>query len=427
MQPATFNLQPVTRSDKIALALAAAAFALVVGLEVTAPEPVDWSPSYERDDARPFAGKILYDLLPQLFPGARRSATTRPPYLVLRAMQADGTAAGSDSTTYLFLAQEVAPDPAEARRFLRFVRAGGTVFAAAEAFTGPLADSLRLQTDRRPPTGPGRERDSTTLRFTSPSLRDAGARFRPGLADTYFTAFDTARATMLGRSATGEADSSRATFLRVDAGEGAFYLSSTPRAFSNYALLKGGTGSGGSARYAYAALSHVPPEAAERLLWDGHYKPARAGASTPLRVVLSRPALRSAYVLLLVAALVFAVFEGRRRQRPVPVVEPPENETADFVRTVGRLYFERGDHANLAQKKIAHFRTYARERLRLRLDAFDDDPAAARVAERSGVPAEEVRALFETLADAEERERLSEDRLQTISRRLADFYRQSKR
>jgi hypothetical protein len=414
------------------LALAAAAFALVVALEVTAPEPVDWTPSYQRDDARPFAGQVLYDVLPQLFPGARRSATTRPPYLELRAMQADsstgGSAGQSDSTTYLFLAQEVAPDPAEARRFLHFVRAGGTVFAAAEAFAGPSADSLGLRVERRPPAVPGRERDSTTLRFTSPSLGDAGARFRPGLADAYFAAFDTARATVLGRSAAGEeADSAaRATFLRVDAGDGAFYLSSTPRAFSNYALLEGGAGSGGNARYAYAALSHVPPEEAGRLLWDGHYKPARAGASTPLRVVLARPALRSAYVLLLVAALVFAVFEGRRRQRAVPVVEPPENETAGFVRTVGRLYFERGDHAHLAQKKIVHFRTYARERLRLRNPSFDDDEAP-RVAERSGVPVADVRALFETLAEAEGRERLSEERLQTISRRLHDFYRQSRR
>lgn len=401
----------MSRREYIALALVAVAFALVVAAEVLAPEPVDWTPSYERTDTRPYAGKVLYELLPQLFPQATRTATDQPPYLVLRRLEARH-AQQIDSTTYLFLAQTFQPDAAEVHRLLQFAREGGTVFAAAEAFTGPLADSLRLQ------TGGAQEapslRDSTMLRFTSPSLQDLEAGYRAGIAEAYFSAFDTARTTVLGTTAAGHA-----TYLRTDVGRGAFYLSSTPRAFSNYALLHGG------ARYAYAALSHLPPGPG-RLLWDGHYKPARAGASTPLRVVLTRPALRAAYGLLVVAALLFAVFEGRRRQRALPVVEPPKNETAAFVRTVGQLYFERGDHANLAQKKVDHFRTFARERLRLHLDVLDEE-AVRRVAERSGVPREDVRELLRLLGEAEGRSRFTEDELQTLSRRLDTFFQNSQR
>lgn len=395
----------MSRREKIALALAAAALALVVAAELLAPEPVDWRPSYERGDARPYAGKILYDLLPDLFPAAAVTPTDRPPYLVLRRRAPGSTAA------YLFLTQQFAPGPAEAHQLLRFARRGGTVFAAAEDFAGPLADSLRLDTDRRFPGA----RDSTTLRFTSPSLRDAEARLRSSVAAAHFTGFDTSRTHVLGENGRGEA-----IFVRQDLGQGALYLSSTPRAFSNYALLGGGD------RYAYAALSHLP-DAEGALLWDGHYKPARAGASTPLRVVLTHPPLRAAYVLLVVGALLFAVFEGRRRQRPVPVVEPPKNETAGFVRTVGRLYFERGDHAHLAGKKIDHFRAYAREKLRLATDGALDDAFAARVVERSGVPEDDVRALFDEIAEAQERETLSENGLQRLSRRLEAFYRESQR
>jgi hypothetical protein len=402
----------VSRRDKIALALAATTFALVVAAEVLAPQPVDWTPSYERDDTRPYAGRVLYDVLPQLFPAATLAPVDQPPYLVLRRMLARRVG-HIDSTTYFFLTQRFAPDAAETEQLLDFARAGGTVFVGAQAFAGPLADSLHLETGAA--LSMSSQRDSTTLRFASPSLAGVDARFRPGIASGRFAAFDTARAVVLGTGA-----DSAATFLRVEAGAGELYLSTTPRAFSNYALLNGGE------RYAYAALSHLPA-ATERLLWDGHAKPARSDASTPLRVVLSDPALRVAYILLVAAALLFAVFEGRRRQRAVPVVEPPANETAGFVRTVGQLYFERGDHANLAQKKITHFRTYARERLRLSLDALEDPATAERVAERSGAPPDDVRALLGTLAEAEGRERFSEDELQTLSRRLNAFYQNSQR
>lgn len=381
------------------------ALALVVGAEMLAPEPVDWSPSYERHDTRPYASQILYDLLPQLFPRADLTSTDRPPYLVLRRLSPRSTA------TYLFLTQELAPDEAETHRLLRFVRRGGTVFAAAEQFGEGLADSLELETAHRFPSA----RDSTMLHFTSPSLADARARFRLGIASARFSDFDTSRVHVLGTTGRGDV-----TYVRKNLGKGALYLSTTPRAFSNYALLNGGD------RYAYAALSHLP-DAPGPLLWDSHHKPARTEASTPLRVVLTRPPLRAAYVLLVVAALLFAVFEGRRRQRPVPVVEPPRNETAGFVRTVGRLYFERGDHTNLAEKKIAHFLAYLRERLRLPTDGRLDRAFAEQVADRSGVPAEEVRTLCHEIAETQKRERLSENDLQELSRRLEAFYRKSQR
>ena len=394
----------IPKRDRKYVLLLVLAVAGVAVAEWRAPEPLDWTQSFERGDARPFGAAVPFSVLPALFPGGAVEAATQPPYQVL------GDTARAPAS-YLFLTDTFAPDAAEVGRLLAFVQRGGIVFAAAHAFEGPLADSLRLAAERDPLFAG----DTLRLHFSSPALEQPGGyAFARRAAGGYFTAFDTLRATVLGTN-----DNKEVTFLRTTCGEGAFYLSSTPLAFTNYTML-----AGGNADYVYKAFSYLPPGG--RVLWDAHYKPLRLAASTPLRYVLRRPALRSAYFLLLFTALLFIVFEGRRRQRAIPVAAPPRNETADFVETVGRLYHQRGDHADLARKKTAAFLDYVRTHLNLRA-RIPDEALAGKVAERSGVPEAEVRALFQKMRAAQDAASLSEKDLRALSDALEAFYVQSRR
>ena len=368
--------------ERLFLGVLAACFALVLGAEVLLPDPVDWSDSFEAGDARPYGSDVLRSLVADLFPEAAVATVDAPPYLHLR----DATATGG---AYLFVADRFAPDPVETERLLAYARRGNSVFVAAHRFGGAWADSLNLATER------------TTYRFAAPPAEQdtvhvglAGTQQRYPLREAagqwVVSRVDTARTEMLGTVVeNGSNDPPAPNFVRTSVGAGTVYVNTSPRAFTNVHLL-----SDASAPYVYGALSYLPATASP-VWWDAYHKPGRVQSGTPLRYVVSHPTLGTAFTLALVGALLFIVFQGRRRQRPIPVHTPPTNATVDFVKTVGRLYHRQGDHADLARKRIQYLRATLRERLGLSAGPVDEHWVRI-VSQRSGVD----RGTVETLAEA---------------------------
>jgi hypothetical protein len=380
---------------------------VAVGVELAAPAEVNWRESYTRVHEWPYGCRILYEELPALFPEAPVEARSAAPYVALRD-------AGSAPLNYLFVTATFSPDALTAEALLQSARQGNAIFVAAGRFEGALADSLGLSMAMGSSATLSPSVDSTTFAFTNPPLRrDRPYVFRERIWNRAFAAFDSSRATVLGTNGP------RANFVRVSVGEGAFFLHAAPRAFTNYHLLRSD-----HAEYAARALSHLP---VRRTWWDAHYKPLRTASSNPLRYVFGEPALRGAWYVLILGVVLFMLFESKRRQRPIPTVEPPENKTLDFARTVGHLYFEHGDHADLAHKKVRYLNDFLRRRLRLESaggEAWSDD-FARRVAARSGASLETVRALAETLRSIRGRDELLAETLMTLSRRIEQLYAES--
>lgn len=393
---------------KYVVMLAVLVTGLVV-LELAAPRPVDWTLSFQRDDSRPYGGRILYTLLPHLFPGGPRQPVDAPPFTVLRDTLFRGV-------TYLFLTDTFAPDAAEAERLLAFVARGNTVFVGAHRFEGPFADSLRLRTAARPavPAIPGlTDEDSVAVNLVHPALAAPEGFYVPeALARYHFTRFDTARTTLLGEDGRGAAN-----LIRMTAGMGRLVLTSSPLLYTNYALRRPDR-----AEYAYRVLGRLPDGP---LWWDAHYKPIRREAATPLRFVLSDPALRWAYYLALGGLLLFLVFGGRRRQRVIPVIAPPKNETAAFVRTVGHLYARQADPATLAERMMRYFLEDLRTRYHVALPPGAPG-FAARLVERTGIDPALAEALARDLT-AGTASPPEEKALLHLGQRMADFYEQSRR
>ena len=117
---------------------------------------------------------------------------------------------------------------------------------------------------------------------------------------------------------------------------------------------------------------------------------------------------------------------ARRRQRIIPVIEPLRNTTVEFVRTVGRLYFRHGNHANLAHKKITYLLDYIRTHLRLPTGTRDA-AFRHRVADRAGVPLADVETLFDAVERIAARDRLTADELARFNAHVEDFYEHARR
>ena len=380
------------------------------------PRPVDWRPDLQRDSDNALGAEILAELLPQWLADAsgeevELTPIMDPPFIHLGDESLEGT-------TYLFLTNDFSPDEAETLRLYEYAERGNTVFIASQRITGALADTLGIPADSVGTSVGGldyRYRSflgggDSTLHLVTPALaKDEGYAFSYEVGHWAMEGLDTTRTTVLGTSLSGEP-----TLVRIEAGQGAFLISSTPYAFGNAAF----TGDGEGAEYVAGVLGYLP---SQPVFWDTYYKPFAGQAQTPLRYILREPPLKWALRLMLLGVLLFIVFRGRRWQRPVPVVAAPVNALLDFVRTVGRLYFQHADHSALVDRKLRYF--FDRIRTKLGLTDVDlSEETERRVAARTSLSDEHIAGLFARFRRLRRSRTVDPKHLVELDRSLDRFY-----
>ncbi|UOQ52793.1 DUF4350 domain-containing protein [Hymenobacter cellulosivorans] len=445
-------------------------FGAYVAVEYNRPKPLDWRPTYQNKDKIPYGTYVLYQVLPEVMgvPAREVKAVRLPIYSQLEGEDelqpasdeevyleqeeaTDSTATPADSlglradaapevaeidseesdyaqglaesdypkTTYLFVNNDFELSPSDTRALLRHVARGNDVFIAAERFTPRFADTLGF--DTAPFLGKPRLRDnspkalledSVGLRLTNPRLSGrAGRAFRfPLVGASYRILPDSGlRATQLATDAQG-----RAVLVRIPHGRGHVYVCSVPLAFTNYFVLQPPTGN-----LAFAALSYLP--AGRPVWWDEYQKQGRQGEQSLLRVLLAHDALRRALYLSLVGAVLFVLFEARRRQRIIPILKPLPNTTLQFTRTVASLYRQGGNHALIAEKKIGLFLEFLRQRLNEPSLDFNSAESRERVAQKAGVPVTAVEQLVRRINLVRTAPQVSDTELLLLSRALHEF------
>jgi hypothetical protein len=397
-------------------------FALLVATQLFSPKPINWTPTFSGADKNPYGTYILFSRLPDLFPDQKITINSRSLYDVLYlsenyydALYSFHTSSQINRYNIILIDQYLELDSLDAKALLQFVAAGNCAFLSASSFGKWLEDTLRLRTAHifsLPFLDITRQDasqvDTTWLNFTFElHRRKVPYQFARLPRHTVLTSFDTARSTVLGKDA-----QHRAVFIRIQFGEGAFYIFSNEHLFTNYFLL-----SPDGAEYIAKILSHLPLQAT---IWDEYYKPFKQSYS-PLRFVLENDALRYAYCLALVGIALFLFVEGKRRQRAIPVVTPLRNTTLEFVETVGRLYFQHGNHKDLAEKKIRYFFDFIRTHFYLDKISFSQEFYAA-LSEKSGIPFQGIQSLFVRAESITRATTVSELELLQLVKEIDKFY-----
>lgn len=117
-----------------------------------------------------------------------------------------------------------------------------------------------------------------------------------------------------------------------------------------------------------------------------------------LRYLLSKPPLRWALYVSIVALLLGMFFTARRKQRVIPVVKPPVNHTMAMIEHIGSLYYHRNDHNDLLAKKYKYFTEELRRSVMVDIDDADRFEAEIELlAARTGMNKDEVRAAVTTV------------------------------
>ncbi|MBC7556637.1 MAG: hypothetical protein H7195_06715, partial [Chryseobacterium sp.] len=153
-----------------------------------------------------------------------------------------------------------------------------------------------------------------------------------------------------------------ANFIKINYGKGHVYLHTEPLILTNFYLLKPQ-----NKKYVEDVFSYLP---SRKTIWFIEAKSSESPQkSSPLSFILANPALRYAWYLLLVGLLLFVIFNVKRKQRIIPVIEPLKNTSVEFVKSIGNLYLQEGDFHDMMAKKSQYF--LYRVRLDLMIDTQD--------------------------------------------------------
>ena len=333
---------------KIALGLFLLLVISLAWLESTEPEPINWTPSYTAKDKIPLGAHIFYNC----WKNAAKDSIFDiriPPYEYLNNEPPSGT--------YFFLNNYISFDNDELDDVLQWVSEGNKLFISASSFGKNLSDTLNVEISNY--AGAEGFKTRPALNLVNPALQfDKNAEFDQDLPAIFFSKIDTTNSTVLGTASFGEKKpEKKINFIRTSFGDGEILLHSTPQAFSNYFLLKEE-----NYKYSEALLAYIT---GTNILWDAYYKSGKGFFTSPLYILLNNRPLKWAYYFVLISAILFILFEGKRKQRSIPVVEPPKNKSFEFTETVSQLYLQQKKFHELGLKKIALFMEYIRNHYRL--------------------------------------------------------------
>jgi hypothetical protein len=407
----------MNKANKKYIIILALCFAALITIQFLAPKPVNWRPSYAKKDKIPFGTSALYEMLPALF---KDQTIIDKPLPVYNSVKTE-----NKNTNYIFINNEFALDTLDFRELNEFVENGNSAFIAANVFAGNFASGLKISTTDpfysntiQPVNDSGNlsmfDKNEIRLNFVNPAFkRKQDYTYSKACKNSYFTSFDTSRTTVLGRNSLNEVN-----YIAVNKGKGTFYISTVPEAFSNYHFA-----SITNNEYACKALSYLP---IQTTYWDEYYKTGKVTETSPLRVIFKHRALMTAYYLLIFSLLIFMIIGIKRKQRIIPVWPPLKNTTLEFVDVVGTLYYQSGNHKNIADKKISYFLEFIRSNFFVKTNTFDRE-FQEKISNLSGIEISKVNGLFDYFAEINAKAKISQEELIILNKKIEEFHKLNKR
>ena len=368
------------------------------------PKPTDWSTSYLSEDKIPFGTYLLRQQINDIFPGTKVKMVDQAVYNNLKEKP-------QGVSNYLIIASNLKVDTLDYAEMVRYMRAGNNIFIAAYQIQGMLLDTLGLnivsdlnfQHKRKYP-----------INFVNPNLkRTYDYYFDRGISEQYFLDLDTANTIVLGRK-----QDSLANFVEIKYGKGALFVLPNPELLTNYSLLRED-----GRDYAAKALSYLPK--AKNLIWDEHFTRPASQNKSVLRVFFEYEQLRWAYYIALLSLVLFVLFEMKRRQRIIPIIERLQNTSVQFVEVVGRVYYQQRNNRDIAEKKVTYLLEYIRTKYRLKTTELDQEFKLALI-RVSGDTADHIEDLLSEMNYLKAGQVVSDRQLIRLNQLIEQFYQQDK-
>jgi hypothetical protein len=364
--------------------------------------------TYSKKDANPFGANIAYRQIKAIY----RNHDIQDKRLDFKNTWENISDTGS---LYICMAPRLFVTAEEVTAMMEYVEAGNSLFVSAG-----LIDELLLD-----------EAGCSEL-YSSPAIEDlfgkmkstsVSAIVQPGSAygyyyhpfENYFTSIDSSTTRVLGYN-----EKNKPNFIVYFRGKGKLYLQCDPRAYSNYFLLKEN-----NYRHLKNSLAFTDNEP-QHVYWDDHYYKLNSRndeekSFSSFSEIMKHPPLKAAFWLSLLLLLLYILFGGKRVQRIIRQLKPNENTTVTFTETIGRLYLQKKDNKNIADKMITYFNEYIRNTYFLNTNHVNDDFIVV-LSRKSGVEKNKVDTLYRSIVATQGSDVVNDYQLLSLHEQIQNFY-----
>jgi hypothetical protein len=350
----------MSKKVKLYIAILVIIFIAKIYIDLSKPKPIDWRPTYSLKDKIPLGMYVFDKEMPSIFKNQKitKFNTTAYEYLADKYYENDSIDKGFEiKGTYLNISEYSNTDDQSISDICNWVSYGNTAFISSKFINESLLDSLNVEMN-----GEFDINDSIYNWVANKKLGNEKFKLIENVGNNFFSKIDTLNTTVLGYQS---GDSTRINFVKVPWVNGNFYLHTQPAAFTNFHLLKKD-----HFQYAEKVLSYIPKG---DIIWETKGQNGEVIDESPLRFIFSKPALYWAYYIALIGMLFFIIFNAKRKQRIVPIIEPLRNTSIDFTKTIGNLYLQEGNHDDIINKKIIYFLEKIRNEYLLDTTKLDAD------------------------------------------------------
>lgn len=350
----------MNKTIKIYIVFLVLIFIAIIFVDANRPRPIDWRPTYSINDKIPFGLYIFDKESPTLLKKNSLKKITNTIYEYFEPLYNYDSLVNnySERGTILSISEYSQIDDQSTQELLYFVSYGNSAFISSKSFSKILIDSLKFETNNEMIFN-----KEIKFSLANKKLDTKKYNFDIGAGSYYFGKIDTLTTTILGYQESG--NNKYANFIKVPHGNGFFYLHTQPAAFTNYHILKEN-----HSEYLEKIVSYIPKG---KIFWAIDNINGESVSSSPMRFILSNPALKWAWYLFLIGMVFFMIFNAKRKQRIVPIVKPLQNTTVDFTKTIGNLYYQEGDHQNIINKKIIYFLERVRNEFLIETNTLDEN------------------------------------------------------
>jgi len=218
----------------------------------------------------------------------------------------------------------------------------------------------------------------------------------------------------------GYAEDTDANLIAINSLKGSFFIHSAPITFTNFFLLYQDN------RQYFEKLMSLMPTDIKKVVWDEYYlyhyyNENSQQQQSLLSVILKYDNFKWAFWITLLLLSLYLLTEVKRRQRIIPKYAAPKNDSLEFVTTIGKLYYEKADHKNLAEKLSQYFLDYVRNHFKIST-AEINDLFVQQLAAKSNKDVNEIHAITESMHAINLSGTITQKQLMDYYELLENFY-----
>jgi len=367
------------------------------------PVEKNWRPSYSKEHNWPYGAEVTRDVWSDLFADVEIREADLPIWNTLRDNEFEG------KNLYVLFDGYMDFDSLNRSSLLNFVHQGNSVFISANSHDNQMLDTLGVYEefyfdDDISKIINGQRVDTVESDFFV--SKDSSYNFLIADYENYFNVLDSVESDIIALAHGNER--SQLTFIKVKFGDGHFYIHNQPLLLTNYYVLQDE-----GKRYLERLTSFLP---SQNVIWDSSHKAINAiSRRSPLHVILNSKALKWAYWLSILGLVLLFLFRTKRRQRVIPVIEPPANDSVVFTKTMGSLYFNTATNKTLAEKKISILKEYLSSNFYVRDISFIEEEVKL-ITNKTELSKEEVHRLFKMINSITNSPSVSSSQLKVLNK-----------